>query len=74
MLDVVRQIKPSTAAHIKNIENSGTLWKSSQWIDWQHPYLPPQYRIATSNTTSESVNNILTGARDSAWMDVLEKC
>ena len=30
-LDLVRQIKPSAAAYIENIEKSGVLWKCSQF-------------------------------------------
>ena len=70
MMDLVRQIKPSAAAYIQNIEDSGVLWKCSQWIDWQDPYLPPRY--GTSNT-SESLNNMFTDARDLAWMEAFEK-
>lgn len=72
MLDLVRQIKPSTAAYIQNIEDSGVLWKCSQWIDWKDPYLPPPYGIVTSNT-SKSVNNMFTEAHDLAWMKAFEK-
>jgi hypothetical protein len=74
MLDLVRQIKPSAAAYMQNIEDNGVLWKCSQWIGWQHPYLPPRYKIITSNTSETSVNNIMfTAARDVAWIEALEK-
>jgi hypothetical protein len=72
MLDMVRQIKPSAAAYIENIESSDALWKCSQWIAWQHSNLPPRNGIITSNT-SERVNNMFSEARDLAWMDALEK-
>jgi hypothetical protein len=74
MLDQVRQMKPSAAAYLENIDNSGVLWKSSQWItnSVQQPFLPPRYGIITSNT-SECVNNMFTQARDLPWMGALEK-
>ena len=74
MLDQVRQLKPSAAAYLENIDNSGVLWKSSQWItnSVQQPFLPPRYGIITSNT-SECVNNMFTQARDLPWMGALEK-
>ena len=62
----------SRSCGLGNIEDSGVLWKCSQWIDWQHPYLPPRYGMVTSNT-SETVNNMFTEARDVAWMEDLEK-
>ena len=73
MLDQVRQMKPSAASYLENIDNSGVLWKCSQWItNLQQPSLPPRYGIVTSNT-SECVNNMFTQARDLPWMGALEK-
>ena len=70
ILDRIRQDKPRAAAYIENLENTGVLWKCSQWVDAGR-YLPPRYGIITSNT-SECVNNMFNKARDVAWMEALE--
>jgi hypothetical protein len=43
--------EPQAANCIQDIEESGVLWKSSQWLSWQHQY-PPQLGIRNDLTFS----------------------
>jgi hypothetical protein len=70
LMDKTRRVKSQAAKYLQDIEERGVLWKSSQWVSWQHRY-PPRFGIVTSNT-SESINSMFTGARDLPWMGAFE--
>jgi RNA:NAD 2'-phosphotransferase (TPT1/KptA family) len=46
-------------------------WRGTSWLD-DELALPPRYGIVTSNT-SESVNSMLSDARDVGWLQAVEK-
>ena len=69
-MDKIKREKAQAAVYIEKIEESGVMWKSSQWLSCRHCY-PPRFGIVTSNT-SESVNSIFTGARNLPWMGEFE--
>ena len=71
LLDTIRAIKGMAARYLEDITRSGILWQSTQWLN-PDPYLPPHYRIDTSNT-SGSVNNMFAEARNLEWPESLEK-
>jgi hypothetical protein len=64
LLDKVRNIKPSAAEYIENVED---LWRSTDWMSSER-HLPPRYGIVTSNT-SECVNNMFAEARSMGWQE-----
>ena len=44
-------------------------WCSTAWLD--NPNLPPRYGIITTNM-SESMNNMLSEARDGSWLETMD--
>ena len=72
LLEAIRNIKPDAAVYLEDITNSGTLWRSTQWLSVDQGQIPPRYGIVTSNT-SESVNNMFADARTVGWVEAAEK-
>jgi hypothetical protein len=70
LFETMRNTQPAAVRylldHMKDIR-----WRGTSWLD-DELALPPRYGIVTSNT-SESVNSMLSDARDVGWLQAVEK-
>jgi hypothetical protein len=69
-MDKVEGVKPQAEKNIQDIEDRHVLWKFSHRLSLQHQS-PSRFGIVTSNT-SESINDMFTGARNLPRMGTLE--